>query len=119
MATDPTLKLTPMEQAMTWERMSGERLSDAERERIMQGGEFHPPSANEPVDTQTRESLVLMHLTEAVSDAIIERIAAHDPGSLDEIIADEVGKMLIRLAEDGAIDLSSVNVSDGDNDADL
>lgn len=37
-------KLTTIEQAMTWERMSGERLSDTERARIMQGGDFHPPT---------------------------------------------------------------------------
>jgi hypothetical protein len=43
--TEP--KLTPIEQAMTWERMSGERLSDAEREWIFQGGEFHPPESND------------------------------------------------------------------------
>ena len=103
------MTLTPMEQAMTWERMSGERLSDAERERIMEGGDFHPPGASEGVD---RESLALMQLTETVSDAIIERIAAHDPGSLGEIIADEVGKMLIQLAEDGMIDLSGLSVAD-------
>ena len=42
--SQPTIKLTPMEQAMTWERMSGERLSDTERQRIMQGGDFHPPT---------------------------------------------------------------------------
>lgn len=43
-------KLTPMEQAMNWERMSGERLSDTERTRIMNGGEFTSPG-----DSQTRD----------------------------------------------------------------
>lgn len=41
--TKTTSKLTSIEQAMTWERMSGECLSDAERKRIMAGGEFIPP----------------------------------------------------------------------------
>lgn len=41
--SDTTIQLTPMERAMTWERMSGERLSDAERKRIMAGGEFVLP----------------------------------------------------------------------------
>lgn len=43
-----TTKLTPMEQAMNWERMSGERLSGAERKRIMEGGEFTPPHLPRP-----------------------------------------------------------------------
>lgn len=34
------IELTPIEKAMTWERMSGERLSDAERQRILDGGDF-------------------------------------------------------------------------------
>lgn len=42
--TETTVKLAPMEQAMLWERMSGERLSDAEWQRLLDGGEFNPPS---------------------------------------------------------------------------
>jgi hypothetical protein len=49
--TDSTL--TEIEKAMLWERMSGERLSDAERQRILDGGEFHAPggitNATDPV----------------------------------------------------------------------
>jgi hypothetical protein len=37
-------ELTPIEYAMLWERMSGERLSDVERQRIMDGGNFVPPT---------------------------------------------------------------------------
>ncbi len=49
--------LTPVEQATQWERMSGERLSDAERQRILEGGEFVPPhmrSEPETIDDRTR-----------------------------------------------------------------
>ena len=42
------IKLTPIEQAMLWERMSGERLSDAERQRILDGGEFVRPQIDQP-----------------------------------------------------------------------
>lgn len=35
--------LTEVEKAMQWERMSGDRLSDAERARVEAGGAFHPP----------------------------------------------------------------------------
>jgi hypothetical protein len=38
-------KLTPVEQAMLWERMSGERLSAAERQHLLNGGAFIPPTA--------------------------------------------------------------------------
>ena len=40
------IKLTPIE-AMLWERMSGERLSDAERQRILDGGEFVRPQTDQ------------------------------------------------------------------------
>ena len=57
--TDPqTTKLTPIEQAMMWERMSGERLSDDERQRIMDGGEFSPP-ASQTTNLATVEMPVL------------------------------------------------------------
>jgi hypothetical protein len=39
-------ELTPIEYAMIWEKMSGERLSDAERQRIMDGGDFVPPATD-------------------------------------------------------------------------
>lgn len=45
-APPPAAVLTPTERAMTWERMSGERLPEAERERILAGGDFHPPSGD-------------------------------------------------------------------------
>lgn len=41
------IELTPMEKAWTWERMSGERLSDAHRKRILDGGDFVPPNQEE------------------------------------------------------------------------
>lgn len=47
-------KLTSMEQAMMWERMSGERLSDAERNHVMDGGEFIPPHLRKPKATVMR-----------------------------------------------------------------
>jgi hypothetical protein len=44
-------ELTSIEQAMMWERMSGERLSDVERQRIMDGGDFVVPTTQTTVDT--------------------------------------------------------------------
>jgi hypothetical protein len=41
------IKLTPAEQGMRWERMSGERLSDDHRRRLLDGDEFHPPQLTE------------------------------------------------------------------------
>jgi hypothetical protein len=38
--------LTPVEQAMTWERMSGQRLPECERRRLLEGGEFAPPTSS-------------------------------------------------------------------------
>lgn len=49
------MTLTPIEQAMMWERMSGERLSDAERQRILDGGEFQPP--NDDLDKTIGETI--------------------------------------------------------------
>jgi len=42
-APDQESKLTEIEKAMLWERMSGERLSDIERKKILDGGAFQPP----------------------------------------------------------------------------
>lgn len=43
MASEPGTTLTEAEKAMQWERMSGERLPDADRQRVMDGEKFVPP----------------------------------------------------------------------------
>ena len=46
---------TEAEKAMRWERMSGERLSDADRKHVMDGGKFVPPHLRPKVEHQTTE----------------------------------------------------------------
>lgn len=44
--------MTPVEKGMMWERMSGEHLSDAQRQHLVAGGEFYPPG--KPIQTTSR-----------------------------------------------------------------
>jgi hypothetical protein len=69
--------LTPIERAMMWERMSGERLSDVERQRIMDGGDFVPAQMAE---TETTDG----------ADQPVKRRSVHRLPWLKVIVRDEM-----------------------------
>lgn len=92
--------LTEAEKAMQWERMSGERLSDADRRRLQNGEKFVPPHLRPETTDKTIDETIDGQAAYAILCAFRQRAGLTHYAHRSNLLSD-ISRMKAALKELG------------------